>query len=180
MNRTKSISICFIKVILLFIFCPSYFFPSSHPILLPFHPPFLSSFHPLCTSLPSFLYPLFLPVYLPSYSLSHIYMYIYIFFPELFENILHILCPFTSKYFSMYLLKTRTFSYTITVQLPTSGHLILDYLISNSSMFSISQQSSSWCSPLYTGSILRSHIILSLTFITLSFVKPPASLLPFK
>lgn len=157
---------------LLFPFFPSYppTFPSSLPLILP-PPLYFPSFLPLSSVSPR-LSPILL-------SLSHIYVYIYI-FPELFENILHILCPFTSKYFSMYLLKTRTFSYTITVQLPTSGHLILDYLISNSSMFSISQQSSSWCSPLYTGSILRSHIILSLTFITLSFVKPPASLLPFK
>lgn len=122
MNSTKSISIFFIKFILLFIFCPSYFFPpSSYIFILPSsHPstPFILPFLPL-----SSLSPPFSPILL---SLSHIYMYIYI-FPELFENILHILCPITSKYFSMYLLKTRTFSYIITVQLPTSGHLILDY-----------------------------------------------------
>ena len=115
---------------LLFPFFPTYppIFPSSLPLILP--PPLsLASFLPLSSVSPH-LSPILL-------SLSHIYMYIYI-FPELFENILHILCPFTSKYFSMYLLKTRTFSYIITVQLPTSGHLILDYLISNSSMFSIS------------------------------------------
>ena len=106
-------------------------FPS---FLLSFHPSFLTSFHSL--------YPSFLPLssvspLLSPILLSHIYMYIYI-FPEIFENILHILCPFTFKYFSMYLLKTRTFSDIITVQLPTSGHLISDYLISNRSMFSIS------------------------------------------
>ena len=77
MNRTKSISIFFIKVILLFIFCPSYFFPPSHPpILLYFHPPFLSSFHPLILPfLPlSSLSPPFSPILL---SLSHIYVYTY-------------------------------------------------------------------------------------------------------
>lgn len=133
MNSTKSISICSIKFILLFIFCPSYFFPFSHR---PIFPSFLPLIFPLPLSfLPSFI--LCFSPFISHLTLSHVYVYIYI-FPEIFENILHILCPFTFKYFSMYLLKTRTFSYIITVQLPTSGHLILDYLISNRSMFSIS------------------------------------------
>lgn len=126
MNSTKSISIFFIKVILLFIFCPSYFFPPSHPpILLYFHPPFLSSFHPLYPSLPSFI--LSFSPFLSHLTLSLTYICIYIFFRNYLRIDYIYYAPLLLNTSVMYLLKTRTFSYIITVQLATSRHLILDY-----------------------------------------------------
>lgn len=50
-----------------------------------------------------------------------VYMYIY-------AAYLYI-CPFISKYFSMYLPRIRTFSYLTQIQLSTSGHLTLNTLI---------------------------------------------------